>query len=85
MHDQQVFINGEILDEPYIRFIPGYTFAEADIPAGEYFVLGDNRGDSRDSHYGWFVAADDLIGRAWLTCWPLADWGVLPDVAYALR
>jgi signal peptidase I len=85
VHDQQVFINGQALDEPYIHFMAGYTFGEAEIPSGEYFVLGDNRANSRDSHYGWFVPAEDLVGRAWLTYWPPAEWGVLPGVAYALR
>jgi hypothetical protein len=46
-------------------------------------VLGDNRPNSRDSHFGWFVPADDLIGRSTLSYWPPADWGVTPTMAYA--
>jgi signal peptidase I len=83
----KVFINGNELDEPYIRFSASYTYP-ADgqpivVPAGQYFVLGDNRPNSRDSHFGWFVPADDLIGRATLSYWPPANWGVFPSVAYA--
>jgi signal peptidase I len=83
----QVFINGEPLDEPYIRFQAGYDYPGDGrplvIPEGQYFVLGDNRVNSRDSHLGWLVPAENLIGRAWLSYWPPAAWGVMPQVAYA--
>jgi hypothetical protein len=32
---------------------------------------------------GWFVPAENLVGRAWLTYWPPAAWGIMPGVAYA--
>jgi signal peptidase I len=75
----QVFINDKALDEPYIHFQAGYTYPADDqdvvVPQGEYFVLGDNRPNSRDSHFGWFVPADNLIGRSQVSYWPPADWG----------
>ena len=49
---------------------------ELTVPLDQYFVLGDNRPNSRDSHFGWFVPAENLIGRAWLSYWPPADWGL---------
>jgi len=85
----EVFINGQPLAEPYIRFQASYNYPldgpEAVVPAGQYFVLGDNRPNSRDSHLGWFVPAENLVGRAWLSYWPPASWGVMPGVAYADR
>jgi signal peptidase I len=85
----EVFINGQPLAEPYIRFQASYNYpttgADAVVPAGQYFVLGDNRPNSRDSHLGWFVPAENLVGRAWLSYWPPASWGVMPGVAYADR
>ena len=87
IHHGEVFINGHPLEEPYIRCQATYDYplngGEQIIPNGQFFVLGDNRANSRDSHFGWFVPADNLVGRAWLSYWPPADWGVTPDVAYA--
>jgi signal peptidase I len=84
----EVFINGQELDEPYIRFPANYSFPSdqtpVSVPQGQYFVLGDNRGNSRDSHLGWSVPAENMVGRAWLSYWPPANWGVMPSVAYAV-
>jgi signal peptidase I len=87
IHHGEVSINGQPLSEPYIRFHAGYDFpadgVPMTIPEGQYFVLGDNRSNSRDSHLGWLVPAENLVGRAWLSYWPPAAWGVMPQVAYS--
>jgi signal peptidase I len=64
-----------ILEEPYIREAPDYDYNSGVIPPNEYFVLGDNRNDSEDSHFGWFVSRDEIIGKAWLCIWPPSQWG----------
>jgi signal peptidase I len=64
-----------ILNEPYIRASPNYDYTSGVIPPNEYFVLGDNRNDSEDSHFGWFVSRNEIIGKAWLCIWPLSKWG----------
>jgi signal peptidase I len=83
----EVLVNGRALAEPYVRFQASYNYppdgGEVVIPKGQYFVLGDNRANSRDSHLGWFVPAQNMVGRAWLSYWPPAAWGVMPGVAYA--
>ena len=74
VRDGRVLVNGAALTEPYIEFPADYTFptgdAELVVPPGSYFVLGDNRPESFDSHFGWLVPVDDLIGRAWIRYWP---------------
>jgi len=77
--DRTVFVNGVPLVEPYIMDVPRYTLEETEIPAGEYFVLGDNRNNSNDSHRGWLVPRENIIGKAWLSTWPPDCWGVVPE------
>ena len=74
-----VYVNGSKLDEPYIKNPPSYTLAEQKIQEDSYFVLGDNRDNSNDSHRGWVVPRQNLVGKAWLSIWPLDNWGIVPD------
>ncbi len=46
------------------------------VPEGQYFVLGDNRRVSNDSRSWGFVMADDVVGRAWVSYWPLRSLGL---------
>ena len=78
-----VYINGSPLIESYISEMPRYTMPNSIVPDGEYFVLGDNRNSSRDSHTGWTVPEDDILGKVWLSIWPLEKLGLVPDCAYA--
>jgi len=73
-----VYVNGQPLDESeYIMEPPNYTFPLTTIPEGEYFVLGDNRNNANDSHTGWTVPEENIIGKAWLTFWPISEWDVI--------
>lgn len=67
-----VYINGELLDEPYLREEPKGSFGPYEVPEGHYFVLGDNRNNSRDSRY-WtnkYVSEDQILGKAYWIYYP---------------
>ncbi len=72
----EVYVNGLKLFEPYIKEPPAYTLPLTKIPENKYFVLGDNRNDSNDSHAGWMVPRSYIIGKAWLSIWPLDKFGL---------
>jgi signal peptidase I len=79
-----VYVDGLPLDEPYIKQPPSYTYTVETVPDNEYFVLGDNRNNSNDSHTGWTVPRENIIGKAWLSIWPPSEWGVVPDYSLEL-
>lgn len=73
----KVYVNGIMLYEPYILEPPRYTVFERTIPDNSYFVLGDDRNNSDDSHNGWTISSDSIIGKAWLLYWPPDRWRVV--------
>ncbi len=75
VRDGQVFINGEPLDEPYIAEPPQYTYGPVTIPEGQYFVLGDNRNLSNDSHEWGLLNRERIFARAVYRIWPLSRIG----------
>jgi signal peptidase I len=78
----QVFINGQLLDEPYIASQGRYTQQSTSVPEDEFFVLGDNRNNSSDSHNWGPLPSENIVGKAWLSYWPPASWGAIPHEAY---
>jgi len=81
--DGKVSINGTPLEEDeYITAQPNYTMSAQEVPENEYFVLGDNRNNSNDSHSSWTVPRDNIIGRAWFIYWPPSKLGVVKHYSY---
>ena len=70
------------LDEPYITRPANRDFEGEIIPEGEYFVMGDNRVNSSDSRTGWTLKEEDIIGKAWISVWPIGDWGLVSNYDY---
>lgn len=83
VHSGQTFINGVALTEPYVVHAPNYELAPTTVEPGRYYVLGDNRGNSSDSHVFGSIPKEDLVGRAWLIYWPPPDWKIVPHYTYA--
>jgi signal peptidase I len=74
-----IYRNGQLLKETYTkqRTTPGDLNGVVTVPEGKLFVLGDNRGiskDSRDSSIG-MVREDDVVGKAVFRIWPLSRFG----------
>ena len=69
--DGIVLVNGEPLREPYVALWTKENLAPRQLGPTEYFVLGDNRPNSRDSRQFGPVDREEIVGRAWLRYWPL--------------
>ena len=76
-----IFIDGKLLEEPYIEQAWHYTGPKISIPEGEYFVMGDNRDNSLDSRSAQVgpVPKDLIIGKALLSYWPSSQFGLAPN------
>lgn len=79
IHGTTVIVDGVTLSETYVNpQNQGNPFAAKDItnwkvPAGDYFVLGDNREVSSDSRDWGYVPAKNIVGRAAIVYWPLGQ------------
>ena len=63
IYNGYVMRNGTVLDEPYIYEAPNYNMEQYLVPEGTYFVMGDNRNNSTDSHLIGPIDADDMVGK----------------------
>ena len=76
-----VYINGKRQDEPFAHLdaeCPTCNLPrEITIPKGEYYMMGDNRGESADSREWGPVPKKWIIGKAFMTYWPPGRIGLL--------
>jgi len=78
----QVYVNGNLLDEPYIAAAPRYN-GEWEVGPDQVFVLGDNRNNSSDSQNWGMLPFAEIIGKAVLVYWPPTDIGLIPHYELA--
>lgn len=80
IRDGVVWVDGVLLEEPYTN--PGSYSGVWSLEDGEYFVLGDNRNNSSDSHTWGVLPKDKIIGKAWLCYWPPEEWGLVAHYTF---
>lgn len=91
LEDGKFYINGTLLEEPYLPadlFVSGGAYLpegeERIVPAGSYFVVGDNRPHSLDGREFGPIAKEEFIGKALLRYYPFDRVGVIPAQAYGV-
>lgn len=79
IREGMVYINGEPLDEPYVRsqYFDPTSFGPVIVPPESYFVLGDHRNSSNDSRSWGFVPYRSIFGKAVLRYWPINRFGLI--------
>lgn len=82
INEGQVSIDGIPLNEPYV-FVQATYNGEWNVTEGYYFVLGDNRPDSRDSHQWGLLPRENILGKAVWIYFPLNQFGEIIDINFA--
>jgi signal peptidase I len=78
--DGRVFVNQQLMNEPYILSKTRGDYPLSTVPEGHIFVMGDNRNNSEDSRFAdvGFVPYDLIKGKAVLVFWPFDQFKSLP-------
>lgn len=70
VRDKILYVNGEAQDEPYVKHVSRSirsgvdNFGPVTVPEGKYFMMGDNRDNSRDSRVWGFLDHSLIRGKA---------------------
>ena len=73
INEGHVYVNGRLLDEPYVPtdYSDTRSMAEVTVPEDSLFVLGDHRSMSSDSRDFGSVPREDIYGKAAFVYWPM--------------
>jgi signal peptidase I len=71
-----IYVNGKKLHQKWSHFpsLGGEEIQPMTLPAGQYFMMGDNHANSCDSRMWGTVPRSDIIGKVFLKIWPLSEW-----------
>lgn len=81
IREGKVYIDDVRIEEPYIAYHSGYSSRYL-LGPDEFFVLGDNRPNSDDSHNWGVLKRDLIVGKAWVSYWPPGEMGGVPHYDY---
>jgi len=70
LRDNKVFVNGALIEEPYVKPGDYPPFGPEVVPVDKVFVLGDNRRESEDSREWGLLPKNYLLGKALLVYYP---------------
>jgi len=99
LRNKRVYINSQPLDEPYVQYLvppsdgegaPDFDvrvqYGPMTVPAGHYFMMGDNRDNSQDSRYWGFLPQEYIKGKALFVYFSFAEEaGGLPGLLTGVR
>jgi len=68
-----LYVNGEMQAEPYIVHRPNYAMAAYTVQPGEFFVLGDNRANSNDSHLVGPLKREQIVSHVRAVLFPFGN------------
>jgi signal peptidase I len=82
IRNKRLYINGQAVPDPFANFTdqsnrlsaPRDNFGPVTVPAGKFFVMGDNRDQSYDSRYWGFADENDVKGQATFIYWSGWRW-----------
>ena len=82
IEDGKVYINGEVLDEPYLQEGLETTnldgeFYDLIVPQGCIFAMGDNRSGSKDCREFGCIPVEKIEGKVLFRIWPLNSFGAI--------
>lgn len=76
--DGRIFIDGDLLEEPYLpEGTMSKEIAAFEVPVGSFYVLGDNRLASRDSTIFGPIPESGIVGRVFVRLWPISRFDFL--------
>ena len=97
LRKKRVYIDGTLLDEPYVRYLVPpdedeaadfdlrVRYGPATVPAGHYFMMGDNRDNSQDSRYWGFLPEEYVKGKALFVYFSFGEAGGLSSLVTSVR
>ncbi len=72
--DGYLYVNDVRYEEEYLTHRPDYVMPKHTVAEGHYFVLGDNRSNSNDSHLIGDISRDMIIGHVRQVIFPFDAW-----------